>query len=129
MHTEKLAVVFAAALLGWALCAATMSIGMSAMPLAGALIIHAIAAPILFIFVSIAYFQRFAYTTPLQTAFIFVSVVIFVDFFVVGLLINGSLDMFGNPLGTWIPFILIFTATHITGLVVTGTRRFNLPVR
>ncbi len=129
MNIEKLAVVFAAALLGWALCAATMSIGISTMPLAEALVIHALAAPFLFIFVSIAYFQRFAYTTPLQTAFIFVSVVIFVDVFVVGLLINGSLDMFRDPLGTWIPLILIFTATHITGLVVTNTRRYNLPVR
>jgi hypothetical protein len=40
-----------------------------------------------------------------------------VDFFVVALLINRSLDMFASLLGTWIPFALIFTSTYLTGLV------------
>ncbi len=129
MNTSKLAAPIAAGLVGWALCAAVMNLAMATTPLAEALIIHAIAAPILFIFVSTFYFQRFAYTTPLQTAFIFSCVVIFVDFFVVGLLINGSLAMFGSLLGTWIPFMLIFTATHITGLLVSSSPRYNVPVR
>ncbi len=42
------------------------------------------------------------------------------DFFVVALLINRSLEMFASPLGTWIPFALIFVSTWLTGLVVTG---------
>ena len=129
MNTEKLAVSSAAGLIGWALCAAVMSLVISNTPLAEALVIHALAVPIIFTFVSLFYFQRFAYTTPLQTAFIFVSVVILLDFFVVGLLINGRLDMFANPLGTWIPFILIFASTHITGLLVTSSRRYNIPAR
>ncbi len=129
MNTSKLAAPFAAGLVGWALCAAVMNLALATTPLAEALVIHAIAAPILFIFVSVFYFQRFAYTTPLQTAFIFLFVVIFVDFFVVGLLINGNLAMFGSLLGTWIPFILIFSATHITGLLVSSSPRYSVPVR
>ncbi len=129
MNTEKLAPVLGVALFGWGLCAAAMSMALNSTPLAEALVIHAIAAPILFIFVSLVYFQRFAYTTPLQTAFIFVCVALFMDFFVVGLLLNRSLAMFANPLGTWIPLLLIFTATHITGLLVTSGRRYNVPAR
>src|SRR5512140_2530219 len=129
MNAAKLAVVYAAALLGWILCAATMRIGMSALPLSEALVIHALAAPIVFVLISLFYFQRFAYTTPLQTAFIFLSVVMFMDFAVVGLLVNGSLRLFANLLGTWIPFVLIFSSTHITGLLVTSGRRYSVSAR
>jgi hypothetical protein len=45
--------------------------------------------------------------------------VIAVDFFVVALLINRSLEMFASLLGTWIPFALIFTSTYLTGIYVT----------
>jgi hypothetical protein len=44
-----------------------------------------------------------------------------VDFFVVGLLINRSLEMFASLLGTWIPFALIFTSTWLSGLFATGS--------
>ncbi len=42
-----------------------------------------------------------------------------VDFFVVALLINKSLAMFASPLGTWIPFALIFTSTLVTGTLLS----------
>jgi hypothetical protein len=42
--------------------------------------------------------------------------VITVDFFVVALLINRSMNMFASLLGTWIPFALIFISTFVTGL-------------
>jgi hypothetical protein len=51
----------------------------------------------------------------MQTAIIFVGFVISVDFFLVALLINKSLEMFASLLGTWIPFVLIFTSTYLTG--------------
>jgi hypothetical protein len=34
------------------------------------------------------------------------------------LLIENSFDMFKSPLGTWIPLMLIFLSTFITGLVM-----------
>jgi hypothetical protein len=58
----------------------------------------------------------------LQTALIFVGFVIVVDFFVVALLINKSLDMFASLLGTWIPFALIFGSAYVTRLVMNTHR-------
>jgi hypothetical protein len=40
------------------------------------------------------------------------------DFFVVALLVNKSLEMFTSLLGTWIPFLLIFGSILLTGLFV-----------
>ena len=116
MNVRKNIAVLVHAFVGWALCAGTMGIGMATTSMDNALIIHAIAAPIFFFIVSLIYFKKFNYTTPLRTAIIFVGFVITADFFVVALLINKSLDMFTSLLGTWIPFALIFTSTYLTGL-------------
>ena len=116
MNSKKMVVVLAHAFVGWALCFATMGIGMALTTLQNTLVIHAVGAPIFFIIVSLIYFRKFNYTAPLQTALIFVGFVIVVDFFIVALLINRSLDMFASLLGTWIPFALIFASTYFTGL-------------
>ena len=109
-------IILVHAFIGWALCAATMGFGMATTSLQNTLIAHAIGAPIFFCVVSLVYFQRFNFTPPLQTAVIFVTFVIAVDFLVVALVINRSLDMFASLLGTWIPFALIFASTYLTGL-------------
>ena len=121
MNIRKILIIFVHAFVGWALCAATMGIGMATLGLQNALVVHAIGAPIFFTLVSLIYFKKFNYTTPLQTALIFVGFVIAMDFFVVALLINRSLEMFASLLGTWIPFALIFTSTYVTG-VYTGRK-------
>ena len=118
MNIKKIMIILAHALIGWALCGATMGIGLATMPLEDALIVHALAAPVFFTGISLVYFQKFNYTTPFQTALIFVGFVIAMDFFVVALLINRSLDMFASLLGTWIPFALIFVATYLRGVMV-----------
>ena len=100
---------------GWALYTASMVIRMATTTIDNALIIHATGAPIIFTGVSSVYFNRFNYTRPLWTAVFFVGFVIFMDFFVVSLLVLGNFDMFTSLLGTWIPFSLIFAATYITG--------------
>jgi hypothetical protein len=120
MLATRTAVILGHAFVGWALCAATMGLGMAFTTPAIALIVHAIAAPIFFSAVSFVYFTRFAYTTPLQTATIFVGFVILVDLFLVALIILHSLAMFESALGTWIPFALIFTSTYVTGRAVVG---------
>lgn len=119
MNATKVIILLAHALVGWVLCAATMGIGMAVTALENTLIIHAIGAPIFFAGVSLVYFNKFNYSTPLPTAAIFIAFVIAVDFFVVALLINRSLEMFTSLLGTWAPFALIFLSTYLTGLVVT----------
>jgi hypothetical protein len=112
---KKIAVVLGHALVGWALCAATIGICLQLTSLTNALIIHAIGAPIFFFLVSWNYFKRFSYTSSVQTSMIFVFFVIFMDFFIVALLIQRNLAMFASLLGTWIPFLLIFVSTYLTG--------------
>jgi hypothetical protein len=126
VNIKKLVTILAHAFVGWALCAATMGIGMATTSLQNALVIHAIGAPIFFAIVSLIYFKKFNYTTPLQTAIIFLGFVITVDFFVVALLISRSLEMFASLLGTWIPFALIFTSTYLTGLYTVRSPEHKL---
>jgi len=110
------------ALFGWMLCAATMGIGMAVTSIENALIIHAIAAPCFFSAISMVYFSRYKYLSPLKTALVFLGFVIGMDFFIVALLINHSLDMFTSFLGTWLPFTLIFLSTWITGEIVNRSQ-------
>jgi hypothetical protein len=92
-----------------------MYAGMALFTMQKALVVHAIAAPIIFSAISWFYFRRFRYTSPIATASIFTATVIFMDFFLVALVINRSLDMFRSLLGTWIPFSLTFLSTYLTG--------------
>jgi len=115
ISVKNLLVILAHVSVGWVLCGAVMFACMALTSMETTLIAHAVGAPIIFTAVSWVYFSRYNYTTPLQTAIIFVSFVVIVDFFVVALLINRSLDMFHSWLGTWLPFILIFLSTYLTG--------------
>ncbi|MHA2203565.1 MAG: hypothetical protein ACW991_07730 [Candidatus Hodarchaeales archaeon] len=103
------------ATIGWALCGATMKIGLAITTVENALIIHAIAAPIFFSVITLVYYKTFKYTTPLQTAFGFTLFVILMDFFIVAPLFEQSYEMFFSILGTWIPFVLMFVSTLMTG--------------
>jgi len=111
-------IVLVHSLIVWALCGAVMFLGMELLSLKTALIVHLIAAPIISVLISLIYFKKFSYTTPLLTAIIFVSVVILMDLFVVALLIEKSFEMFASVIGTWAPFALIFLATYLTGVTV-----------
>lgn len=107
-----------------------MFIGMSLMDLQTTLIVHAIGAPIIFSLISLFYFSKLNYTSPLQTALAFFFIVILMDVFIVAMLINRSFEMFLSPLGTWIPFVLIFLSTYLTGLWIErrgGQPRSVLP--
>jgi hypothetical protein len=114
--------VLVLAFIGWAVCAAIIGIGMTVSSQMNALIAHAVGAPIVFALISLFYFKRFRYTTPIQTAVIFLSFVILMDFFVVAFAIMRSFEMFASVLGTWIPFLLIFLSTYATGTYVTKLR-------
>jgi hypothetical protein len=114
-HYLKLLIVLIYAFIGWTLCGVVMFIGTAVTSEFMALIAHAVAAPIIFAVVSSYYFKRYDFTTPLETAGLFAGFVVLMDFIVVALIINKSLAMFGNVLGTWIPFILIFISVYYTG--------------
>jgi len=115
---KSMAITVAHGLAGWALCAATMGVGMAVTTFNHALIIHAIAAPVVFAVVSFVYFRHFHFWSPLHTATAFLVVVITMDLFVVTLLIERSLKMFESLPGTWLPFTLIFVSTWWTGSLV-----------
>jgi hypothetical protein len=118
MTINKWIIVLAHAFVGWALCFATMGIGMATMSLENALLVHAIAAPIIFSIISYIYFTKINFTSPTKTAIIFMGFVIMIDFIIVAMLINRSFDMFGSIIGTWLPFSLIFLSTYIIGNLV-----------
>jgi hypothetical protein len=117
LHLKQILIIVALGLFGWAVCGAIMFIGMSLMSIETTLIVHAIGAPVIFSLISIWYFRKFRFTSPLLTAALFILIVVFMDFFLVALVINKSLEMFQGLLGTWIPFVLIFLSTYITGLI------------
>lgn len=121
--------ILALGLLGWALCGAIMFIGMAVTSIETTLVVHAVGAPVIFAAISWIYFSRLHYTAPLATAITFLSVVVGVDFFLVALVINHSLEMFQSLLGTWIPFALIFLSTYLTGMTVQTRRLREEPTR
>jgi len=83
-----------------------------------ALILHALATPVIFTSLSLVYFYGLGSWSPLRTAAAFLGVVAVMDFFVVALFIEQSFKMFASILGTWLPFVLIFISTWWTGLAV-----------
>jgi uncharacterized membrane protein YjgN (DUF898 family) len=117
LNGKKVLILLIHAFVLWGICGAVMGIGMAVFGLQTALIIHAIAAPLISIVVSSLYFLKFNYTSPLATASVFLTVVVFMDLFLVALIISGSLDMFKSFVGTWLPFTLIFFASYLTGIL------------
>jgi hypothetical protein len=114
----KAVIIVLFALIGWAICGAIMGIGPLFLSLQTTLIVHALGATLAFAALSAVYFSRFAFTTPLQTALIFLAIVVGLDVFLVAPVFVGDFGMFASPLGTWIPFALIFAATLLTGLAI-----------
>jgi len=121
--SKRVGIVFLHALVGWAGCAAIMALGPLVMSMEATLWLHLVAAPVLFGLVSWNYARRFAFTSPLVTAIAFTGFVVAVDFFLVALLIMRSTEMFASPIGTWIPFALIFATTWVICRWVTPRRR------
>jgi hypothetical protein len=115
---KRTIIILIHAFIGWALCGAIMMVGRKIISTENTLIIHAIAVPIIFAIISFIYFNLFRYTTPLQTAFIFFCFIMFMDIFVVALLIEKSFEMFKSILGLWIPVALIFISTYLTGFLI-----------
>jgi hypothetical protein len=114
----KIAIIVAHAIVGWALCGAIIAIGRQIFSMRTTLVIHAIGAPLGFALLSFFYFKKFGFTTPMQTALVFLAIVIGLDIFLVAMVFVKSFAMFASVLGTWIPFALIFAATYVTGRII-----------
>lgn len=104
--------------IGWGLCGAIMGVGRKVTTLERTQIIHAVGAPVIFGMVALIYFTQFSYTAALPTALAFTSIVIALDAFFIAPVVEKSYEMFRSPIGTWIPFSLIFLSTFLLGLAL-----------
>jgi hypothetical protein len=129
MDMKRVAIIIGHAAVGWALCGAVIWIGKAIATMETALIAHAMAVPCIFAGVTWGYFKRFAYTSPLQTAGVFLAVVVCLDFFLVALLMERNLAMFRSVIGTWVPFGLIFASTYVTGILSQTDYKSNATCR
>lgn len=123
MNVNNSTIILGHAVVGWVLCGAVVWVGNALADMEIALIAHAMAVPLIFAGVAWLYHKRFGYTTPTQTAFMFLTVVVLLDVFLVALLIERSFAMFRSIIGTWIPFALIFAATYLTGCVLQSPNK------
>jgi proline iminopeptidase len=108
------------ALLSWGLCGATIGVARGLMPIESALVVHAVAAPIIAGTLAYLCARCCAATTPLVTGLAFVGVVIVMDAGLIAPFVERSWDMFRSPIGTWIPFVLMFLAAWAAALWVMG---------
>ena len=134
------------AILGWGLCGATIGIRRDLTSMENALIIHAVAAPVIFAMISTFYFKslrtpcglaagyiplsftpcalgtgfltRADHFSPLFIATFFLGFVVLMDIVIVATLIERDFSMFKSIIGTCVPFFTIFLSTFITGKII-----------
>ena len=107
------------AIAGWALCAVTMGALLQVVSLTAALVLHAIAAPLIFTLLARHYFRAHGARDPMPTAITWTAIVILLDLLVVAGIALRSVAMFTSITGTWLPFGLIFLAIWATGEVLS----------
>ena len=107
------------AVAGWVGCAAVMAGALAVTSTRAAIILHAIAAPAIFIAIARHYFLIRGARTPLVVAIAFTAIVAGLDLAIVAGLAEHSLAMFGSLAGTWLPLALIFIATWLTGEIAS----------
>jgi menaquinone-dependent protoporphyrinogen oxidase len=105
-------------LAGWGLCAGVMALLLATASVKTALVLHALAAPLIFALVARHYFRRRGAREPWPVALAFTATVALLDYLVVATLVVHSFVMFGSLLGVWLPLALIFIVTWATGEVV-----------
>ena len=109
------------AFIGWAVCGGMVMGGRLIMSMQTTLIVHATGAPVVFGILAYIYHRLAPGTSVIGLAAMFLGFIVFMDIFVVALLIEKSFAMFLSPLGTWIPWTLIVISVWWTGnLTVTA---------
>ena len=119
---KKAIVILVHSFIGWAFCAAIMGIGPQIASMHTTLIVHLILGPIGFGWLSVFYHRKFGYTRPIVTAAVFLLFIVGMDFFLVGLIILKSLEMFTSFIGIWLPFGLIFLFSFGGGVLAERRR-------
>jgi menaquinone-dependent protoporphyrinogen oxidase len=103
---------------GWGLGAVLVT-ALQLVNVGAALVIHAIAAPLIFILIARRYFRARGAREALPTAIVWTAIVALLDLTVVAIFVQRSLEMFESMTGTWLPFALIFAAVWTTGTVLS----------
>jgi menaquinone-dependent protoporphyrinogen oxidase len=111
--------LLAHAVAGWALCAAIMGVLLQIASVGWALVLHAIAAPLVFVVLARRYFGARGARDPLPTAVTWTVVAALLDLVFVAGVVQHSLAMFRSLAGTWLPLVLIFVAIWATGEVMS----------
>lgn len=106
------------AVAGWSTCAVVMAGLLAIASIGVAVVVHAIAAPLIFAAVARSYFGARGARGPLPVAVGFTAIVAGLDAAIVAGLIQRSFAMFASIGGTWLPLALIFAATWATGAIV-----------
>jgi len=120
---KKTIVILIHSFIGWAFCAAIMGIGPQLTNMETTLMFHLILGPIGFGLLSAFYHKKFGYTRPIVTATIFLLFIAGMDFFLVGLIILKSLEMFTSVIGIWLPFGLIYLFSFGGGVLVKRNKQ------
>jgi len=104
-------------LAGWALLAIAM-LGLTPLVSAGfAVTIHFILAPLVFAALAASYFKAPGAWEPMPTAGIFTAIVVALDALLLAWLSTEGFALFANVWATWVPYVLIFVATWMTGSI------------
>lgn len=106
----------------WGLCGGVMEAARAAIGQDNALVVHAVAAPIVAAAVSASYVRWFGYARPAATAGVFTVIPMVLDATVIAPFAEHSYLMFTSALGTWIPFALIFASAYATTALIGGQR-------
>lgn len=128
MDAKKWSTLLAHALLVWAICGAIMFVGMAVTTMPVTLTVHAIGAPLASGHMALRYHGKHGHFPPVWVAAFFVATALFVDFFLVAMLVERSFEMFTSFFGLWLPMILIFLAAYLAGRYVKNVfpPRFHL---
>ena len=111
------------AFIGWAVCGGMVMGGRLIMSMQTTLIVHAIGAPVVFGILAYIYHRLAPGTSVIGLAAMFLGFIVFMDIFVVALLIEKSFAMFLSPLGTWIPWTLIIISVWWIGNLSITTEK------
>jgi hypothetical protein len=111
------------ALVGWAICGATVGIGRQLVSMDATLVIHAMVAPLAFGLLTWRHFKRFPESSAAATALIMVGVVLGLDALVVAPFLERSYAMFRSIMGTWVPFASILAASYFVGRATRARNR------
>ena len=118
MNMKEWASLIGHAVVGWALCGATVGIGRQFVSMDTTLLVHAAVAPTVFALLTWHHVSWYPKSSAAVTAVAMLLTVVGLDALVVAPLFEHSYAMFTSVIGTWVPFASIFVASYVVGLAL-----------